>query len=292
VSIDSSFIQFLFKFANIKQRVFQLFKDPPRNTGTMDQRHFKEDLEPKPWKVDGFKLLSIQPKNPHQKHLIFLTGGAYNLEATPFHRKFMKTLAENHRLGITFIDYPKSPEYTYQTTLDVVVNAYLEIVQRFPENDFYILGDSAGGGLGLVLLQVLRDQGISPYPKKTVLISPWLDLSLSNKLIQEFESKDCLLPLEGLTYSGDLYSGGEDLRNPFLSPIYGDLSDLGDLLLIFGTNEVFYPDCVELVDKISRSQGSTVESVIGENMMHDWVIFPIKESRSGVRRIAQFILAD
>ena len=41
-----------------------------------------------------------------------------------------------------------------------------------------ISGDSAGGGLSLALLQVIRDAGL-PMPAGGVLISPWCDLTHS-----------------------------------------------------------------------------------------------------------------
>ncbi|MGB2964780.1 MAG: alpha/beta hydrolase [Anaerolineales bacterium] len=266
--------------------------NPPRNTGTMDSDKFKNNLDLISWTVDGFKLLSVNPPNSNNKQVIFLHGGAYLLEATAFHQKFMETLAKEYGLTITFIDYPKGPEHTFRTTHDVVLKAYLEILHKNPGNEFYLVGDSAGGGLGLALLQELRDKRITPFPKKTVLVSPWLDLTMSNESIQDYESKDHLLPVKGLIYAAKLYSGGEDLRNPLLSPLYGDMSNLGVIKLFFGTNEVLYPDCLELTKKISSSQGSSIEYIIGENMMHDWIIFPFKESKKGVSQIAQFLISD
>ena len=41
-----------------------------------------------------------------------------------------------------------------------------------------VAGDSAGGGLSLALLQVLRDSGL-PLPAGAFLISPWCDLTHS-----------------------------------------------------------------------------------------------------------------
>ena len=41
-----------------------------------------------------------------------------------------------------------------------------------------ISGDSAGGGLSLALLQVIRDSGLPP-PAGGILVSPWCDLSHS-----------------------------------------------------------------------------------------------------------------
>lgn len=292
MSLGSSVIQTVFKLANIKKWVFAEFRNPPRNTSTMDSDRFNCNLDLKSWTVDEFKLLSIDQNHSNNKHLIFLHGGAYIVEATVFHQRFMETLADEYGLSITFIDYPKAPEYTYRTTHEVVLKAYLEIVQNYPGNEFYLVGDSAGGGLAFSFLQVLRDKRITPFPKKTVLISPWLDLSMSNELSREYESKDHLLPTKGLIYAGKRYSGGEDLRNPLLSPLFGDTSNLGAIQLFFGTNEILYPDCLELSKKLSNSPGSSVDCIIGENMMHDWIIFPFKESKKGLRQIAQFFLTE
>lgn len=41
-----------------------------------------------------------------------------------------------------------------------------------------VAGDSAGGGLSIALLQVIRDSGL-PLPAGAVLISPWCDLTHS-----------------------------------------------------------------------------------------------------------------
>jgi hypothetical protein len=41
-----------------------------------------------------------------------------------------------------------------------------------------LAGDSAGGGITLALLQVLRDTGL-PLPAGGILVSPWCDLTHS-----------------------------------------------------------------------------------------------------------------
>lgn len=49
-----------------------------------------------------------------------------------------------------------------------------------PVNPLHIVvaGDSAGGGISLALLQIIRDSGL-PMPAGGVLISPWCDLTHS-----------------------------------------------------------------------------------------------------------------
>ena len=58
-------------------------------------------------------------------------------------------------------------------------------------------GDSAGGGLALALLQVIRDAGL-PAPAGGILISPWCDLTHSFPSIHENTATD-LLPTAGLS---------------------------------------------------------------------------------------------
>jgi hypothetical protein len=50
--------------------------------------------------------------------------------------------------------------------------------QAISPEHIVIGGDSAGGGLSLALLQVIRDTGL-PLPAGGLLISPWCDLTHS-----------------------------------------------------------------------------------------------------------------
>ena len=66
-----------------------------------------------------------------------------------------------------------------------------------PPSMIVIGGDSAGGGLALALLQVIRDAGL-PAPAGGVLISPWCDLTHSFPSIHENTATD-ILPTTGLS---------------------------------------------------------------------------------------------
>lgn len=66
-----------------------------------------------------------------------------------------------------------------------------------PPSMIVIGGDSAGGGLALALLQVIRDAGL-PAPAGGVLISPWCDLTHSFPSIHENTATD-ILPTSGLS---------------------------------------------------------------------------------------------
>lgn len=78
-------------------------------------------------------------------------------------------------LPLSFIDSPPDEEpldlYLIQPPVDAVHKA-------IPPSKIVFAGDSAGGGLALSTLAILRDMGL-PMPAGAVLISPWVDLTHS-----------------------------------------------------------------------------------------------------------------
>lgn len=55
--------------------------------------------------------------------------------------------------------------------------------------DLILMGDSAGGGFVLALAQFMKQEEV-PQPSQLILLSPWLDLSLSNPNIKEIDPSD------------------------------------------------------------------------------------------------------
>ncbi|KAI0260172.1 hypothetical protein BC834DRAFT_902176 [Gloeopeniophorella convolvens] len=83
-------------------------------------------------------------------------------------------------------ELPPRPQYPFPCAIQDLVAAYLFLI-RPPEGAAHrpvrpehivIAGDSAGGGLSLALLQIIRDSGL-PAPAGGVLISPWCDFTHS-----------------------------------------------------------------------------------------------------------------
>lgn len=84
------------------------------------------------------------------------------------------------------INYRLSPQYPFPCAIQDALAAYLYLIRPPPgakhkpvkPQHIVIMGDSAGGGLSLAALQVIRDSGL-PQCAGGVLISPWCDLSHS-----------------------------------------------------------------------------------------------------------------
>ena len=121
-------------------------------------------------------------------------------------------------------------------------------------------------------------------PKELILLSPWLDLTMSNPEIHAVEKVDRMLHLGALRAAAKAYSGGSDLSNYLLSPINGETSGLGKISIFIGTHDILEPDCRKFRDQVNRSGGSIIFHEY-RDMQHVWMLFPIPEARDAFREI-------
>jgi len=66
--------------------------------------------------------------------------------------------------------------------------------------------------------------------------------------------------------------GENDAKEVRYSPLYGDLSDLGDMLMFYGGGEILRPDCEVFAEKVAAVEGTTVKSVMAEQRFHDYLM--------------------
>ena len=278
------------KLVNMKKYKEKDFLNPRRDTDFLNKKNFNKLLTIEEQFIDEYQVLTVFSEESCNKHVIFLHGGAYVMRAVRAHKNIVEKLVKKYHLKVTFIDYPLAPENTVDKAHKMVMDAYKEIAQKYKADEFYLFGDSSGGGLALAFLQKLKKKQKLPFPKKTVLMSPWVDVSMENEEIEEFTEKDPILPLNGLIVTGKQFAGNLNVKDPIISPIYGNMNNLGKIFLIFGTNEILYPDCLKLSDILEISIGTSVEIKIGENLCHDWILAPLKESEETIDEIGNFFL--
>jgi acetyl esterase/lipase len=87
-----------------------------------------------------------------------------------------------------------------------------------------------------------------------------------------------------------MYAGGQDLRNPYISPLYGDLSGLPPVLVQVGTAELMFEDATGLVDGIERAGGTaTLETYEGMIHVFQQVAPEVPESVAAISAIGTFL---
>jgi acetyl esterase/lipase len=188
------------------------------------------------------------------------------------------------------IDYRLAPEHPYPAALDDSLASYTWLVEqnRNPAT-ITVMGDSAGGGLVIALLLKLQDNGI-PLPGCAVVLSPWTDLTCSSPSIEEKADEDPILNSDKLRIGARCYSGGTDLKSPYLSPLFGSFDKLPPLLVQVGTDEMLLDDS-RLFTQKAREAGHPVELEVWEGMIHVWHYLArfLPEGRQAIERIGHFL---
>ena len=169
----------------------------------------------------------------------------------------------------------------------MVWQTYQQVLGDLPAQDQIIMGDSAGGGLTLFLAQRLAHLG-RPQPRRLVLFAPWLDLTTSHPAIAERESQDPFLSAPGLREAARLYAPGLDLRDPRVSPLFGDLRGLAPISVFTGTRDVLLTDSRRLRERIQHT-GAGIDYEEYPGMFHGWMLQSLPEARHATNQVSALV---
>jgi len=242
--------------------------------------------------IIGEKEVSIMGENREASgHVIYFHGGMYTIDANAGHKRWLIDLIKQTKCRITYIDYPLAPEHSYNETIEMVVKSYQFLSQKYPHDHFILMGDSAGGGLALVLAQALRNQGVTQRPQNLILYSPWVRLDMDNPEIQDFIHKDSILDLDLLRKSARVYARSADLSDKYLSPYYGGCENLGEMYVFYGEDELLAPD-IRLLEEKCDAADAKAQFNCYEDMGHDFQLFSFLPESKEVRRRTIEILGN
>ena len=238
--------------------------------------------------LNGHLVWTMAPKeNACAKHIIYLHGGAYVNSFAPQHWTLMSKLVQALNCTITAPNYPHAPEYYVHDVFALMLPLYNELAANAGAQNITLMGDSSGGGISLALAQRLRDDGLA-QPGHVILLSPWLDASLSNPEIAEFDKIDPFLGVAGLTYGGQVYARDVDPQSWLVSPVYGSLKGLAPISLFIGTRDILYPDCRKLKER-AKAEDVRINYREYDGMVHNWMLGPMPEARQAIKEIVEII---
>jgi len=238
--------------------------------------------------VNGHLVWTLAPKeNASEKHVIYLHGGAYVNSFASQHWALMSTLIEALNCTVIAPNYPHAPEHCVTDVFDLMIPIYSELAARAGSANVTLMGDSSGGGISLALAQRLREDGYD-QPGHVVLLSPWLDATLSNPEIAAVDRIDPFLGVEGLKYGGAAYARDVDPKSYLVSPVYGSLKNLAPITLYIGTRDILYPDCRKLWNK-ATAEGVKINFREYKDMVHNWMLGPMPEARHAIAEIISTI---
>ncbi len=257
-------IVYLFK-GDVKARVPGYMKD--------EYNISKEEVENRP-------VYTITPKNGVTNELVimYVHGGSYVGDLEKEHWKTCSDII--NQLGCTIIvpDYPLTPKYNYKDTINMMETLYKQIIENINPSNFVVMGDSAGGGLSLALLEKVGEENIQ-MPNQTILISPWLDVRLNNPEIENVEPNDPELNKSALKLSGENYAGKDGIDSYLVNPLDGPLDKLKNVSIFTGTNDILNPD-VKILQERAKNVGTTINVYETEGATHVWLLYKYKDKEN------------
>lgn len=227
-------------------------------------------------------------KSSSQMVILYIHGGAWTNQPLNLHWLFMDKIAQALNAKVIAPIYPKVPHFSYQDTYPKMLSLYKEILASIESsNQLTIIGDSAGGNIALGLIQLLKRDGL-PQPQDIILLSACVDMSLENPLIQEYEENDPMLASEGMEVITKIWAADKALKDPIISPIYGDFQGVGKITHFIGSHESLYPDAIQFDEKLTE-QGVAIDTFVYPKMNHVFVVMPIPEAVDAQQKIINIL---
>lgn len=250
---------------------------------------------------NSYPLYRLHPRrvSSPEKVVLYLHGGAYVHEIISYQWKMVTDIAKRSGVEVYVPRYPLAPAHTFARTYELLDELYSLLLTIYEPENIIFLGDSAGGGLAVAYCQTLVEKG-APLPGKLVLLSPWVDLTMSTPGIGQFESSDPMLSRSGLlvyarAWAGEDYSAyssppeaDSKLRDPQLSPIYGEMRGLPQTHLFAGTREILLPDALKFYSLLKDADVPSM-LYLGHGCNHVYAAFPSKEGKTARKTIARLI---
>lgn len=243
-------------------------------------------------RIDSNLCYIVSPHKDKKKTVIlFIHGGAYVKEMNTFYWEVIAKLVDELSATIYIPIYPLAPEHTYCETMKMLPKLYQKILEKYANNRITIMGDSAGGQIGLSFCQQLNIMELL-QPKELILISPILEMFPNFEHLKKMkiiEKKDCMLSTR-LFYSGiKWWTKNASETDYLINPMRGDMKGLPTIVIFSGTNDILNTQVQMFIEKV-REVGGKLIYIKGENMMHIWPYIPrIKESENAFKQIVSII---
>ncbi|WP_254774415.1 alpha/beta hydrolase fold domain-containing protein [Marinobacter sp. AC-23] len=103
-----------------------------------------------------------------------------------------------------------------------------------------------------------------PLPASLTVFSPWTDLTQESLYSPESEP---VLQARWTAKAAKLYAGEESLRNPLLSPVFGNFQGLPPLLIQVGSQEILLNDAERLA-RAAREAGVQTQFEVFNSLWH------------------------
>jgi acetyl esterase/lipase len=204
--------------------------------------------------------------------MLYFHGGGFRSGSPQFVAGFLSRLAAAAGVRILAAAYSLAPERPFPAAIHDG-SRMLEALRDEGGGPLLVGGDSAGGVLAATLTANVA-RGLAGRLAGAVLLSPWLDLTVTAETYESHSATDRLFSSASALEAAELYLQGASPRDPLASPLFADLSHMPPTMILAGAAEVLLDDSLTFAGRLAR-QNRTVELHVVEDMQHvSPVLFP------------------
>ena len=200
--------------------------------------------------------------------ILYLHGGWHVFGSALAYRHFVGHVAARAGAAAFVAGYRLAPEHRFPAAVEDVRACYRGLIGRGWRR-IAIVGDSAGGGLSLVLLSIATaEKGVGGVvPVCAVVLSPVTDMTFAGGSWETRAAVDLYFTRAQAAALLHAYLGDHDPADPLASPVYGDLTGLPPIRVHVGEHEVLLDDSRRYVAR-AVAAGVDAKVDVWQGMQH------------------------
>lgn len=198
--------------------------------------------------------------------ILYLHGGGFAFGNARTSRAYASALAGESGRRVYSITYRMAPENPYPAAPNDCFAVYEALIGKYPDSKIVVLGESAGGNLTLVLMQMLLERKMK-LPTCIGAFCPLTTVAEEVKSRSTNADTDIVIPGGVNAMLLESYVTTNDPHDPGISPLYGEFTGFPPMLIEVDSSEVLLDDAILVVEK-ARKAGVNVELKLLEETFH------------------------
>jgi acetyl esterase len=251
-----------------------------------------------PGRGGEIRLRILAPEEEATGVYLHIHGGGWVLGGCDEQDLRLWAMVEATGLCAVSVEYRLSPEHPYPAAPDDCEDAALWLLERGLDElgapaRIAIGGESAGAHLSAVTLLRLRNRhGIRGAFAAANLVFGVFDLTMTPSQ-RNWGERNLVLSTPIMEWFGHQFVGDRDLealRDPDISPLYADLSELPPALFTIGDCDPLLDDSL-FMEARWRAAGNETELRIWPECVHGFTAFPLAFSHAATQSMYEFARA-
>lgn len=273
----------------LQKRIAKARKNPPDHH---PPHHLRTKFIVEERQVGGYPVFDIAPKSetPNEARILYLHGGSFMFEIQGPHWTLISLLAERLQASVTVPIYPLGPEKKLKDMYAMLQPIHDEMAAARDDSPFFVMGDSAGGCMALVVTQEAIKAG-KPLAAGLLPITPVVDATFTNTEAHTVSKRDPWLDVVGCIEVGELVRGEWPTDDARVSPLFGEVDKLPPMMVFAAEHDLLTPDTKRFVEKV-KAAGRDVTLMEGQGMMHVWpVVLPDHDGKEAIDKMVEWMEA-